>query len=86
MFMQNGSLWLADTGNSRVLFFKKIPTENNQAADELFGNVNFEAIGEHLEVGKQNSERLYWLFAVTVADNKLIVADTGNHRIVFYEI
>jgi hypothetical protein len=86
MFMRNGSLWLADTGNSRVLFFKKIPTENNVPADELFGNIDFESIGEHLEVGKQNNERLYWPFAVTVTDDLLIVADTGNHRIVFYEI
>lgn len=85
-FMKNGSLWLADTGNSRILFFKKIPTENNQPADELFGNNNFETIGEHLEAGNHNSERLYWPFAITVTDDQLIVADTGNHRIVFYTI
>ncbi|MEO7523219.1 MAG: hypothetical protein ABIT58_03955 [Ferruginibacter sp.] len=84
MFMKNGSLWLADTGNSRVLFFKEIPTENNQTAAEQFGNLNFEAIGEHLEVGKEDSERLYWPFAVSVAEKQLIVADTGNHRIAFY--
>ncbi|MBS1667965.1 MAG: hypothetical protein JST58_11370 [Bacteroidetes bacterium] len=83
--MKKGSLYLADTGNSRVLFFKKIPTENNQAADNLFGNIHFEAIGEHLEVGKQDNERLYWPFALTMTDDILIVADTGNHRIVFYE-
>jgi len=68
------------------LFFKNIPVENNQPADELFGNINFEAIGEHLEVGKENSERLYWPFAVSVLADQLIVADTGNHRIVFYNI
>ncbi len=86
MFMKEGSLWLADTGNSRVLFFKNIPTKNNQPADEQFGNINFESIGEHLEVGKENSERLYWPFSVTLEDGTLIVADTGNHRIVFYNI
>lgn len=86
MFMKNGSLWLADTANSRVLFFRKMPEENDQYADELIGNINFETIGEHLEVGKENSERLYWPFAVSVMDDQLIVADTGNHRIVFYNI
>ena len=84
MFIKDGSLWLADTGNSRILFFKNIPAQNNQLADEQFGNINFETIGEHLEVGKEDSERLYWPFAVSVADDKLIVADTGNHRIAFY--
>ena len=85
-YIKNGSLWLADTGNSRILFFEKIPVKNNEPADKLLGNISFEAIGEHLDVGKQDSERLYWPFAVTVAGDKLIVADTGNHRIVFYEI
>ena len=86
MVMKNGALWLADTGNSRVLFYKNIPTENNKAADDLFGNINFEAIGEHLEVGIQDNERLYWPFAVCIESNQLIVADTGNHRIVIYDI
>jgi hypothetical protein len=86
MFMKDGSLWLADTGNSRILFFKNTPTTNNELADEQVGNINFETIGEHLDVGKHDSERLYWPFAVTAADDNLIVADTGNHRIVFYKI
>jgi hypothetical protein len=84
--MKNGSLWLSDTGNSRIMFFKNIPSGNNAKADKLFGNINFEAAGEHLEVGKHDSERLYWPFAVSVTDDTLIVADTGNHRIVFYDI
>jgi hypothetical protein len=55
MFIKNGSLWIADTGNSRILFFKNIPSENNQPADEIFGNINFESIGEHLDVGKDKT-------------------------------
>lgn len=86
MVIKDGSLWVADTGNSRILFFATIQTTNNQPADELFGNNNFEAIGEHLDVGKPDSERLYWPFALTLSDDKLIVADTGNHRIAFYKI
>jgi len=85
-FIHNDSLYIADTGNSRILLFKKIPLYNNAAADELLGNINMHAIGEHLDVGKPNSERLYWPFALTVSENKLMVADTGNHRLVFYNI
>ncbi|MEO6166194.1 MAG: hypothetical protein ABIO46_05225 [Chitinophagales bacterium] len=83
--LRNGSLWLADTGNSRVLFFRNIPTNNNQHAHDLFGTLSFETIGEHLEVGKENSERLYWPFSVSISNNRLAVADTGNHRIAFYQ-
>ena len=85
-FLQNGSIWIADTGNSRILNFKNIPAENNQKSDKLYGNINFESIDEHLEVGKVNSERLYWPFAVTATNEQLIITDTGNHRIVFYTI
>jgi hypothetical protein len=86
MYIHKGALWLADTGNSRVLLFREIPVVNNQAADEVFGNIGFESIGEHLEVGIPDSERLYWPFAVSVTDAALFVADTGNHRIVIYSI
>ncbi|MEP7321224.1 MAG: hypothetical protein ABI761_04870 [Saprospiraceae bacterium] len=84
--INNDKLWIVDTGNSRVLSFKTIPTHHNAEADDLYGNIHFEAIGEHLEVGQVESERLYWPFAVSVIGHSLVVADTGNHRIVFYTI
>jgi sugar lactone lactonase YvrE len=86
VLLKDGSIWVVDTGNSRVLYFKHIPAVNNKDADDLFGNIDFNAIGEHLDVGKTNNERLYWPFAVSADGDKLIVADTGNHRIVFYTI
>ena len=87
MIMQKDALWVADTGNSRILYFERLPSKNNEAASGLYGNLNFESIGEHLEVGINESERLYWPFALSLTDdNKLLVADTGNHRVVIYEI
>ncbi len=83
---KNSAMFVVDTGNSRILQFNKIPSVNNQYANDLFGNINFETTGEHLEVGNENSEKLYWPFAAISYQNKLIVADTGNHRIAFYEI
>lgn len=77
---------MADTGNSRILFFKNISTANNQLADDLYGNIGFDAIGEHLDVGKENRERIYWPFGVTVSSDQLMVADTGNHWVIFYTL
>ena len=84
--IKDGSIWIADTGNSRVLYFKNVPIENNQSADDLYGNTGFDAIGEHLDVGKEGSEKIYWPFALNVTNDQLIVADTGNHRIIFYKL
>ncbi len=73
------------------IIYKNMPLVHNQPADDLFGNINFEAIGEHLDVGKHDSERLYWPFAVSISHTaketkQLVVADTGNHRIIFYDL
>jgi len=78
------SFYIADTGNSRILYYSTIPDNNGSNADGLFGNLSFGSIGEHLDVGKQDSERLYWPFSISPGEEELIVADTGNHRIVFY--
>jgi hypothetical protein len=86
VLLRDGAIWVVDTGNSRVLYFENIPATNNQNANDLFGNIDFNAIGEHLDVGKQNSERLYWPFAITAWRDQLITADTGNHRIAFYNL
>jgi hypothetical protein len=72
--------------NGRILFFKKIPGINNEAADDFRGTPGFESIGEHLETGMEKSERLYWPFSVSISNNQLAVADTGNHRIAFYKL
>ncbi len=86
MAFSNNSFYVADTGNSRILHFENIPAETNTEADDLYGNGDFESPGEHLHVGKPGSEYLYWPFSVTIANNRLIVADTGNHRIIIYNI
>ncbi len=85
-FITEEDIWVADTGNSRILSFKIAALENNQQAEKQFGNIDFEAIGEHMEVGKMNSERLYWPFSITATIDQLIVADTGNNRIAIYNL
>ncbi len=84
-FYKNG-IFIADTGNSRVLQFNTLPLHNNAEANDLYGNIHFEAIGEHLETGIFNHPRLYWPFSIHCQNNQLFVADTGNHRIALYEL
>lgn len=40
-WIQNGKLFVADTGNNRVLIWNSIPTTNGQAADLVLGQSNF---------------------------------------------
>ncbi len=42
IFSDGNSLWIADTGNRRILFYNDIPKTNYVAADKVIGKANFE--------------------------------------------
>lgn len=83
-FFERG-IAIADTGNSRIIIHNENPTNNNKTADKQTGQPNFETHGESSLSFKTNLvNEMYWPFAVTSQENMLIVADTGNHQILFY--
>jgi hypothetical protein len=84
-FHQNG-LWVADTGNSRLLWWQNVPTENNRPADKLIGHADFTTGSENKETIRTTENTLYWPFAVAIENNTMVIADTGNHRIVIQEL
>lgn len=84
-FYQNG-LFVADTGNSRLLWFDRIPTENNALADNLIGHDNFRTGSENSNTRFGTDKQLYWPFSLCAVENCLVVADTGNHRVLLYQI
>lgn len=71
-----------DTGNSRILGFKSLPTKNNTPADYLVGRPDFNTSSEYKGnlAGTQTS--LYWPFSITTSLERLFIADTGNHRLI----
>lgn len=80
-------IMVTDTGNSRILFWKDLPEVNNISADVLFGQPDFETNGESSLSMKTNIQNeIYWAFAIATHNDQLIVADTGNHRILFYQL
>ncbi|GAB4046061.1 NHL repeat-containing protein [Spirosoma litoris] len=75
-------LLVADTGNSRVLWFDSVPTQHNQSADNLIGHASFETGSENANTRFGTDKQLYWPFSISTDDGQLVIADTGNHRIV----
>jgi len=80
-------LFIADSGNSRVLIFNHLPTTNNQSADVVVGQENFtsttpnQGLGhpEAYTIGPDESpQRLY------SEGTRLYVCDKGNQRILIY--
>lgn len=78
-------IFVADTGNSRILYWDSIPDNNNTPATKVFGQSDFETLGEvGLSMKNELENEMYWPFTITIHKNRLIVADTGNHRILNY--
>lgn len=84
-FYMNG-LAIADSGNSRILIHESIPTVNNSVATGLIGQTDFDINGESsLSLTTSRTHEMYWPFAVNTWQDLLVVADTGNHRILIYK-
>lgn len=79
-------LWVADTGNSRVLKFEGFPAQNNPTANNLLGKPNFTTGSENAETLFGTEKTLYWPFSVSIERPYLALADTGNHRIAIYRL
>jgi hypothetical protein len=79
---------VADTGNSRVLWFEHVPTESNQSAQSLIGKKDFNTGSENAESIFGTEKSMYWPFSICVdeSNSRLAIADTGNHRILFHHL
>jgi hypothetical protein len=79
----NDRFYVTDTNNRRVLWWEGLP-EQNQPADGLVGQDNYEHSFENRGVGVcANSFR--WPHAVTGDVKTLYIADAGNHRILGWD-
>ncbi|AFK03961.1 NHL repeat containing protein [Emticicia oligotrophica DSM 17448] len=84
-FYKNG-IFVADTGNSRLLWFENIPSSNAPEADNLLGHYDFNTGSENTQTRFGTDTQLYWPFSICVDGEKLVLADTGNHRLIIYDI
>jgi len=76
----NGSeLWIADTGNRRVLYFEKIPSKNFANASEVIGQNNF------FEKDYDNNNAV-WPYSIKVGhNNDMLISDTQFCRVLYWE-
>ena len=84
-FFRDGIV-IADTGNSRLLFFDEIPETNGALADNLIGHGSFDITSENANTRNGTNQQLYWPFSICISGNLMAIADTGNHRIILYDL
>ena len=77
-------LWVADSGNRRVLMWNGLPTRSGQAADLVLGQRDFTCRNEN--AGSEPADfSMRWPHDVTLWRGRLCVADAGNNRIMVWD-
>lgn len=84
VFYHQGCLWVADTGNRRVLVWQGLPTRNGQPADWVLGQPDLTTRNEN-GGGSPTAASLRWPHALTVWQGQLAIADAGNNRILIWD-
>ncbi len=79
-----GRLFVADTGNRRVLVWDAIPTRNGEPADLVLGQRDFFCRDENAGRGA-SAFGMRWPHAIACAGGALFVADAGNNRIMRWD-
>lgn len=77
-FDKNGSLWVADSGNYRILRFDK-PFSNNQTASLVLGHEDFTTGGEGISSNASSFRDPYGL--TFDFQGNLWMSDSGNNRV-----
>lgn len=73
-------LWVADSGNRRVLMWHGVPQHNGQPADLVLGQDNFSCRDEN-GGGEPTASSMRWPHAISRWRGRLCVTDAGNNRI-----
>lgn len=74
-----GHLFVADQNNNRVLVWNTVPTSNGAAADLVLGQQDFVSRVDDDEADEMNRPAAVWSDGFRV-----LVADSGNHRVLYW--
>lgn len=77
------ALAVADAWNHRVLIWNQIPKQENQPADTVLGQKEFTEVLAN-RGGEAGPDTLNWSYGVALIDGNLVVADTGNRRVLIW--
>jgi hypothetical protein len=76
-------LWVADTGNRRVLMWVGLPARNGARADLVLGQPGFASRDENAGCGP-DAASMRWPHAISFPSRGVCVADAGNNRLMLW--
>ncbi|MEA5571956.1 hypothetical protein [Calothrix sp. UHCC 0171] len=84
VFYHQGKLFVADTGNRRVLIWHQLPTENGQPADLVLGQPDMLSRNEN-GGATASASSMRWCHDITIWRENLVVTDAGNNRVMIWD-
>ena len=78
-------LAVADAWNHRVLLWRALPRESNQPADIVLGQDDMAAAGANRGADRPTAATLNWPYGIAEIDGRLVVADSGNRRVLVWD-
>ncbi len=75
---------LADSWNNRILIWSSPPKRNNQNADLVIGQVDFNTGENNQGSSHPSASSLHWPSGIFSDGKRLFVADTGNRRVLIW--
>jgi sugar lactone lactonase YvrE len=76
-------LWVADTGNRRVLMWQGMPERCGQPADQVLGQRDFTCRDENAG-GRADAASMRWPHAIACRAGGVCVTDAGNSRVMIW--
>jgi hypothetical protein len=81
----HGVLAVADAWNHRVLLWYGLPTRAGQPADVVLGQPDVTSAAINQGGDRPSAATLYWCYGVGFVEGALVVADTGNRRVLIWD-
>ncbi|GET43420.1 hypothetical protein [Microseira wollei] len=81
---RQGRLFVADTGNRRVLIWNQLPQENGQPADVVLGQPDMVSRNEN-GGGSPTASTMRWPHSITFWEDNLVLIDAGNNRAMVWD-
>ena len=78
-------LAVADAWNHRILLWHSYPHASNRRADVVLGQADFTGALANRGADAPRADTLNWCYGVAIVDGRLLVADTGNRRILMWD-
>ena len=68
-----------------MLLWRETPRETNQPADIVLGQGDPTSVLANRGADRPGAATLHWPYGVAEIDGRLVVADTGNRRVLVWE-